>query len=113
MLSRDTVSVDCTSETSSAKTTANPLQRTTNISLDLWTASKHLLVQMPVDMAVEKPWPRVISHKTNRNVISRIAHADYVTQYRVVIVIGAVPCAANNIESVSMKMNRMLSRRHT
>jgi hypothetical protein len=65
---------------------------------------------MPVDMAVEKPWSRVISHKTDRNIISQISHADHVTQYRVVIVICAVPCTANNIESVSMKMNRVLSR---
>lgn len=64
-------------------------------------------------MAVEKPCPRVISYKTNRNVISRIAHADYVAQYRVVIVIRAVPCTANYIESVAMKVNRMLVRRHT
>jgi hypothetical protein len=64
-------------------------------------------------MTVEKPWPRVISHKTNRNFVSRIAHADYVTQYRVVIVIGTVPCTANYIKGVSMKMDRMLSRRHT
>lgn len=62
---------------------------------------------MPINMAVEKPCPRVISHKTNRNLITRIAHADYVTQYRVVIVIGAVPCTVNYIESVAMKMNRM------
>ena len=68
---------------------------------------------MPIDMAVEKPCTRVISYKTNRNFISRIAHGEYVTQYRVVIVIGAVRCTANYIESVPMKMNRMLSRRHT
>jgi hypothetical protein len=68
---------------------------------------------MPIDMAVEKPWPRVISYETNRNFISRTAHVDYVTQYRVVIVIGAVPCTANYIESVAMKMNRMLSRHQT
>jgi hypothetical protein len=64
-------------------------------------------------MAVEKPRPRVIGHKSNRNFISFITHADYITQYRVVIVIGAVPCTADYVETVAMKMNRMLSRGHT
>lgn len=64
---------------------------------------------MPIDMAVEEPRPRVISNKTNRDFISRTANADYVTHYRVVIVIGTVPCTANDVESMAMKMDRMLS----
>jgi hypothetical protein len=64
-------------------------------------------------MAMEEPGPRVVSHKTNGNLISRIAHADYVTNYRVEPVIGSTPCTANDIERMAMKMNRMLTRRHT
>ncbi len=60
-------------------------------------------------MAVEKPRPRIISHKTNRNFISRAANANYVTHYRVVEVISAVPCTANDMKTMPMKMNGMLS----
>ncbi len=47
-----------------------------------------------------------------RNLISLIANADYVTDYRVVPVIGTVPCTANDIERMAMKMDRMLGRCH-
>ncbi len=63
-------------------------------------------------MAMEEPRPRVISNKTNCNLISLIANADYVTDYRVVPVIGTVPCTANDIERMAMKMDRMLGRCH-
>jgi hypothetical protein len=64
-------------------------------------------------MTMEEPRPRVISHKTNCNLISRITHADYVTNYRVDPVIGRTPCTANDIERMAMKMDGMLTRRHT
>jgi hypothetical protein len=64
---------------------------------------------MPIDMAVEKPRPRVISHETNCYFISLIAHADYVTQYRVVVVIRTVTCTANDIKTMAMKVDGMLS----
>ena len=68
---------------------------------------------MPIYMAVEEPRPGVISHKTNRDFISRSANADYVTQYRVVPVIGTVPCTANDIERMTMKVDGVLTRCHT
>jgi hypothetical protein len=64
---------------------------------------------MPIDMAVEEPRPRVISHETNCYFVSRIANADYVTNYRVVVVIRTVPCTANDMETMAMKMDGMLS----
>jgi hypothetical protein len=64
-------------------------------------------------MAMEEPRPRVISHETNCNFISRIANADYVTNYRVDPVVGTVPCTADDIERMTMKMDGMLMRRHT
>jgi hypothetical protein len=68
---------------------------------------------MPINMAVEEPRSRVISHKANRNLIPQIADADYITHYRVVPVIGTVPRTANDPEGMAMKMDRMLTRRHT
>ena len=68
---------------------------------------------MPVNMAMEEPRPGVIGHKTNCNFISRIANADYVTNYRVVPVIRTVPCTADDIERMAVKMDGMLMRRHT
>ena len=67
---------------------------------------------MPIDVAMEEPWSRVISHKTNRDLIPRIAHVDYVTHYRVVPVIRTIPCTADDIERMAMEMDGMLSRRH-
>ena len=64
-------------------------------------------------MAMEEPRTRVIGHKTNRNIISGTANADYITQYRVVPVIGTVPCTADDIERMAMKMDGVLMRRHT
>jgi hypothetical protein len=75
--------------------------------------SENLRGEMPVNMAVEEPRPRVISHKTNRNIISLAADADNVTQYRVVPVIGTVPRTANDIERMTVEMDGMLTRRHT
>lgn len=64
---------------------------------------------MPIDMAVENPRSRVIGLKTNRYFISRSANAHYVTKYGVVIVIRTVTCTANDIETMAVKMNGMLS----
>jgi hypothetical protein len=82
---------------SSAKTTAKPLKRITLFSAFVQD-SKNLRGEMPVNMAMEEPRPRVIGHKTNCNFITRIANADYVTDYRVVPVIGTVPCTADDVE---------------
>jgi hypothetical protein len=63
---------------------------------------------MPIDMAVEEPRTRVVGHKANRNLISRFTNADYVTHYRVVPIVGTVPCTANNMERMAMEMDGML-----
>jgi hypothetical protein len=82
---------------SSAKTTAKPLKRITLFSAFV-DESGSLRGEMPVNMAMEEPWPGIIGHKTNCNFITRIANADYVTDYRVVPVIGTVPCTADDVE---------------
>jgi hypothetical protein len=61
---------------------------------------------------MEEPRPGIISNKTNRNLISLTANADYVAQYRVVPVIGTVPGTANDVERMAMKMDRMLAGCH-
>jgi hypothetical protein len=83
------------------------------MSLDPRTVSKHLPVEMPVDMAVEQPRPRVINRKTEGNFISCSTNADYVTYNSVIPVIGTVPCTADDMEIMTMKMDGMLTRRHT
>ena len=62
-------------------------------------------------MAVEKPRSSVISHETNCYVIrvSSTANADHVTNNRVVVVIRIAPCTSNDMETMAMKMNGMLS----
>ena len=112
-LSPGGASVDGMSGISSAKTTAKPLKQIQSFSAFVVDDSENSRSKMPINMAVEEPWSRVISHKANRNLISRSADADYVTHYRVVPVIGTVPCAANDPKGMAMKMDRMLTRRHT
>ena len=68
---------------------------------------------MPINMAMEEPRARVVRQKTNRNIISSSANADYVTHYRVVPVIGTIPSTANDMERMAMKMDGVLTRRHT
>ena len=97
-LSPEGISVDGMSGISSAKITAKPLKRITLLS-EFVDESENLRGEMPINMAMEEPRPRVIGHKTNCNfIIRRIANADYVTNYRVVPVIGTVPCTADDIE---------------
>ena len=91
------ISVDGMSGISSAKITAKPLRRIILFS-EFVDESENLRGEMPINMTMEEPRPRVIGHKTNCNFITRIANADYVTNYRVVPVIGTVPCTADDVE---------------
>ena len=59
-------------------------------------------------MAMEEPWPGVISLETDCDVIPCNANGGYITQYRIIVIVGIVPCAANDIERMAMEMDRML-----
>lgn len=51
--------------------------------------------------------------ETNGDVIRKIANVDYITQYRILlVVVGLAPCATNDMEGMTMKMDGMLLKRH-
>jgi hypothetical protein len=63
-----------------------------------------LQLEMPVNVAVEEPWSRVIREPTDSNVITSGTQADDITTGRVVIVVVCLTGGANDIEGMSMKM---------
>lgn len=94
-----------TSGTSSAKTTAKPLRKPKHSS------SAQVLrpeerdderSQVPVDMAMEEPWTRVVSEEPDGDVITSISYAHDVADDRINVVVGRVPGAPNYIECVPM-----------
>jgi hypothetical protein len=50
--------------------------------------------------------------ETNRDVIRKIANVDYITNYRIAVIVDLAPCATNDMERMTMKMDRMLLKRH-
>jgi hypothetical protein len=69
------------------------------------------LLQVPIDMAVEEPRARVVSHEPNRDVIVRGADAYDVAHDGVVIVVRRVARATDDVEDMSMHMDRVLMKK--
>jgi hypothetical protein len=59
-------------------------------------------------MAVEEPRTRVVSLKPDRDIIVRVTDADDVAHDGVVEVVGRVSRAADDVEDMSMQMERVL-----
>jgi hypothetical protein len=56
---------------------------------------------VPIDVAVEEPWSRVVSEEPNGDVVGQAcANAHDITNDGVVEVIGCVPSTANDMEGV-------------
>jgi hypothetical protein len=47
----------------------------------------HKRGQVPIDVAVEEPWARVVSEEPDRHIITRVADADDVAEDRIVKVV--------------------------
>ena len=65
-------------------------------------------VQVPVNVAVEEPWARVICEEPNCNVIAGVAHAHDVADDWVNKVVRVISSTADYVERMSMEVNRML-----
>ena len=63
---------------------------------------------MPVNVAVEEPWARVVSKEANRDFIPSGTYTHDIPDNRIIKVVGRVPSAADHMEVVSVQMNRML-----
>jgi hypothetical protein len=98
-----------TSGTSSANTTANPLSCPDSSVRWHWKKwGGDSLLQVPVNVAMKEPWARVVSEESKRNFISRITDAHDVADHRVVKVVGRVTSAADDVERVSVQVDRVL-----
>ena len=63
---------------------------------------------MPIDVTVEEPWSRIVSDKSDRDVVARLPVAHDVADDGIVKVISRVTSAADDVEGVTMHVNRVL-----
>jgi hypothetical protein len=63
---------------------------------------------VPIDVAVEEPRPRVVGLEPDRDIIVHVADAYDVTYNRVVKVVRRVARAADDVEDMSMQVERVL-----
>ena len=63
---------------------------------------------MPINMTVHNPRAGVISAETNGNVVTSSADADDVALDRVDEVVGAAAGATDDVEGMSVQMDRVL-----
>lgn len=62
---------------------------------------------MPVNVTMHEPWTRVVRGETESNIITWPTDAHNVTSNGVRVVVIGATSNANNIEVVSVKMDRM------
>jgi hypothetical protein len=63
---------------------------------------------MPINVAVEEPRARIVSFESDRDVIARVPDAHDIAFDGVVEVISGVAGAADDVEGVSVQVNRVL-----
>ena len=65
---------------------------------------------MPINVAVEEPWARIVSEESDRDVIviGYVSDAHNIADDRVVEVICLVAGAADDVEGVSVQVNGVL-----
>ncbi len=66
---------------------------------------------MPINVAVEEPRARIVSKESDRDIIAhaRVPHAYDIADDGVVEVISLAAGAADDVEGVSVQVNRVLS----
>jgi hypothetical protein len=63
---------------------------------------------VPINVAVEEPRTRVVSHESDRDIIIRAPDAYDVAHNGVVEVVRRVSCAADDVEDMAMQVKRVL-----
>ena len=95
--------------TSSAIITAKPLGEHRHINIRRRRKQdRDSLLQVPINVAMKEPWPRVISLEPDRDIIVRAANVYDVAQDWVVVVVRRVARAADDVEDMSMQVERVL-----
>jgi hypothetical protein len=65
---------------------------------------------VPVDVAMEEPGTGIIGEEPNRDVITGVAHAHDIPDNRIDKIVRGVAGAADDVEGMSMQVNRVLYR---
>lgn len=63
---------------------------------------------MPVDMTMQEPRSRVVSHETDCNIVGTTTDADGVTARRVRIVVCRTTGGTNDVEGMAVQMEGVL-----
>jgi hypothetical protein len=63
---------------------------------------------MPIDVAVEEPWARVVGEESNRDVISWVANAHDVAYDGVDVIVRRTTGTPDHVERVTMQVDRVL-----
>ena len=63
---------------------------------------------MPIDVAVEDPWSRIVSDESDCDVIAWVPVTHDIADDGVVKVISRVTGAADDVEGVTVQVNRVL-----
>ena len=63
---------------------------------------------MPVNVTVEEPRARIVRLEPDRDIITLISDAHNVTDDGVIIVVGVIARAANNVERVTVQVHGVL-----
>ena len=101
-----------TSGTSSAITTAKPLGEHRYVNKRKRRKSdEDSLRQVPIDVAVKEPRPRIVSLESDRDIIIREAEADHVAHDGVVVVVRRATRAADDVEDMSVQVDWVLMKK--
>ena len=63
---------------------------------------------MPINVAVEEPWARIVREESDCDIVSSIADTHNIATYGVIVVVGRIPSAANYGEGVPVQVNGVL-----
>jgi hypothetical protein len=63
---------------------------------------------MPINVAVEEPWSRVVGEESNRDVISCVADAHDVAYDGVDVIVRRITGTPDHVERVTVQVDRVL-----
>ena len=63
---------------------------------------------MPIDVAVEEPWARVVRVESERHIVACLSNVDDITPDWVGVVVSRAACDTDDVKGVTMEMEWML-----
>ena len=66
-------------------------------------------VQVPIDVAVEEPWARIVGEEADRDVVTSVADTHHIATHGVIEIVGRIPGATDHGEGVPMQVNGVLA----